>query len=46
MLAEQFTDDENGIPRPIRVSAITSSISAAQRQKIYAELEKRALLTP
>lgn len=40
MLAEQFTNDENGIPRPIRVSAITSSISAAQRQKMYAELEK------
>lgn len=40
MLSEQFIDDENGIPRPIRVSAITSSISAATRQKIYAELEK------
>jgi len=40
MLAEQYVDDENGIPRPIRVSAITSSISAATRQKIYAELEK------
>lgn len=40
MLSEQFTDDEHGIPRPIRVSAVTSSISAAARQKIYAELEK------
>jgi len=40
LLAEQYVDDENGIPRPIRVSAITSSISAATRQKIYAELEK------
>ena len=40
MLAEQYVNDENGIPRPIRVSAITSSISAATRQKIYAELEK------
>lgn len=40
MLSEQFIDDENGVPRPIRVRAITSSISAAARQKIYAELEK------
>jgi len=40
LLSEQFVDDENGIPRQIRVSAITSSISAAARQKIYAELEK------
>lgn len=40
MLSEQFTDDEYGIPRPIRVRAITSSISAAVRQAIYAELEK------
>ena len=40
MLSEQFIDDENGIPRQIRVSAITSSISAAARQKIYAEFEK------
>jgi superfamily II DNA or RNA helicase len=40
MLSAQYVDDENGIPRPIRVSAITSSISAATRQKIYAELEK------
>lgn len=40
LLAEQYIDDENGIPRPIKVSAITSSISAAARQKIYAELEK------
>ena len=39
LLSEQYTDDENGIPRPIRVSAITSSISAATRQRIYAELE-------
>lgn len=40
MLSEQYVDDENGVPRPIRVRAITSSISAATRQKIYAELEK------
>jgi len=40
MLSAQYVDDENGIPRPIRVHAITSSISAAARQKIYAELEK------
>ncbi|MDB5180877.1 MAG: hypothetical protein JWO54_637 [Candidatus Saccharibacteria bacterium] len=40
MLSEQYVDDADGIPRPIRVSAITSSISAAARQKIYAELEK------
>ena len=40
LLSEQYVDDENGIPRPIRVSAVTSSISAAARQKIYAELEK------
>ena len=40
MLSEQYVDDESGIPRPIRVSAITSAISAAARQKIYAELEK------
>jgi superfamily II DNA or RNA helicase len=40
MLSEQFVDDEHGIPRPIRVSAITSSISAEARQKVYAELEK------
>ena len=40
LLSEQYIDDEAGIPRPIRVSAITSSISAAARQKIYAELEK------
>jgi len=43
MLAEQYIDDENGIPRPIRVAAITSSISAATRQKIYAELEKGSI---
>lgn len=40
LLSEQFVDDEQGIPRQIRVRAITSSISAATRQKIYAELEK------
>lgn len=40
LLSEQFIDDENGIPQPIRVAAITSSISAATRQKIYAELEE------
>lgn len=40
MLGEQFIDDETGIPRRIRVSAITSAISAAARQNIYAELEK------
>lgn len=40
MLAQQYIDDENGIPRPLRVRAITSAISAATRQKIYAELEK------
>lgn len=39
LLSEEYVDDEQGIPRPIRVSAITSSISAAARQKIYAELE-------
>ena len=43
MLSEQFIDDENGIPRPIRVRAITSLISAAARQKIYAELEKGSI---
>lgn len=40
LLAEQFVDDEQGIPRSIRVRSITSSISAAARQKIYAELEQ------
>lgn len=40
MLCEQYVDDEDGIPRPMRVRAITSAISAAERQKIYAELEK------
>ena len=40
MLSGQYIDDENGIPRPIRARAITSTISAAARQKIYAELEK------
>lgn len=39
LLSNQFVDDEHGIPRPIRVRAITSSISAAARQKIYGELE-------
>lgn len=43
MLSEQYVTDEHGIPRPIRVSAITSAISAAARQKIYAELEKGAI---
>jgi len=40
MLSEQYIDDKDGLPRPIRVSAITSLISAAARQKIYAELEE------
>ncbi len=40
LLSEHYVDDEQGIPRPIRVSAITSAISAAHRQKLYAELEK------
>ncbi|MBC7459692.1 DEAD/DEAH box helicase family protein [Candidatus Saccharibacteria bacterium] len=40
LLSSQFIEDDYGIPRPIRVSAITSAISAAARQKIYAELEK------
>lgn len=40
LLAEHYVDDENGIPRPIRARAITSSLSAAARQLIYAELEK------
>lgn len=43
MLSEQFINDEYNIARPIRVRAITSSISAATRQKIYAELEKGAI---
>lgn len=43
LLSEQYTDDENGIPRPIRVHAVTSSITAAARQKIYGELEKGAI---
>ena len=43
MLSEQFIDDKNGISRPIRVEAITSSISAAIRQKMYAELEAGTL---
>jgi superfamily II DNA or RNA helicase len=40
MLSQQLVDDEQGILRPIRVMPITSSISAAVRQGIYAELEK------
>lgn len=40
LLSQQFVDDEHGVPRPIRVHSITSSISAANRQKLYAELEK------
>jgi superfamily II DNA or RNA helicase len=40
MLSGRFVDDENGVPRQIRVRAITSSISAAARQEIYAELER------
>jgi len=43
LLADEYVDDANGIPRPIRVSAITSSISAAARQKIYAELEEGSI---
>lgn len=42
MLSEQLID-EDGELRHIRVSAITSSISAAARQKIYAELENGAV---
>lgn len=42
-LSEQYIDDEHGLPRPIRVHAITSSISAATRQRIYAELEKGSI---
>lgn len=40
LLGEHYIDDERGVPRPIRVRAVTSSISAAARQTIYAELEK------
>jgi superfamily II DNA or RNA helicase len=40
MLSEQFVNDLDGTLRPIRVRAITSLISAASRQSIYAELEK------
>ena len=43
MLCEKYVDDENGIPRPIRARVITSSISAAARQGIYAELEKGSI---
>lgn len=39
MLAEQFINDESGLPRPIRAGVVTSSISAAMRQKLYTELE-------
>lgn len=39
LLSDQFINDENGIPRYIKVRAITSSITAAARQKIYDELE-------
>ena len=40
MLSEQYMDDREGVSRPMRVHAVTSSITAAARQKIYAELEK------
>ena len=40
LLSQQFVTDEQGMPRSIRVSSVTSSITAAARQKIYAELEK------
>lgn len=40
LLSERLVDDEDGAPRPVRVRSITSSITAAARQKIYAELEK------
>ncbi|MES2630987.1 MAG: DEAD/DEAH box helicase family protein [Patescibacteria group bacterium] len=43
MLSEQVIEDEYGITRPIRVHTVTSSITAATRQKIYAELEKGAI---
>lgn len=43
LLSEQYTTNKNGIPRPIRVHAVTSSITAAARQKIYAELEKGSI---
>ena len=39
LLSDEFVDDEKGIPRYIKVRAITSSITAAARQKIYDELE-------
>lgn len=39
-LGDQFITDSNGKHRHIRVRAITSSISAATRQKIYDELEQ------
>lgn len=39
MLGDKYVDDEKGVPRFIRVRAITSSIPAAARQKIYDELE-------
>lgn len=40
LLAEKHVTDKKGYSRPLQVRAITSSISAAARQKIYAELEK------
>ena len=39
LLAAQYVTDTNGVPRPIRVSAVTSSITAAKRQQLYAQLE-------
>lgn len=40
MLSEQFITDEGETRRRVRVEAITSAITAAARQKIYAELEQ------
>jgi superfamily II DNA/RNA helicase len=42
MLSSQLIE-EHGVQRPIRVHAITSAISAATRQAIYAELEAGAI---
>ena len=42
LLSGQCIDD-GGVPRSIRVMPITSSISAATRQAIYAELEKGSI---
>lgn len=39
MLAEEFVTDGDGDRRRVRVRAVTSSVTAAARQKIYAELE-------